>query len=174
MLAKQPSCNESATQPRILVSTTTIIRTWWVFIELKMNSGSDFSTSLNLPQRYTTYYWYLLVCLTLPISARNSRYQSAVRIQEQPRICLSRFSRIWDRWREATAGSPVIFGEESKVDRCRLSAACYLVSFAISSAHILGTDGQFCVERFCIVLNNARPLLPLETEFFETARAGKG
>ena len=28
--------------------------------------------------------------------------------------------------------------------------------------------------RFCVVLNNARPLLPLETEFFETARAGKG
>ena len=28
--------------------------------------------------------------------------------------------------------------------------------------------------RFCVVLNNTRPLLPLETEFFETARAGKG
>ena len=33
---------------------------------------------------------------------------------------------------------------------------------------------QFCGERFCFVLNNARPLLPLETAFFETARAGKG
>ena len=33
--------------------------------------------------------------------------------------------------------------------------------------------GQFCGERFCFVLNNARPLLPLETKFFETARAGK-
>ena len=29
-------------------------------------------------------------------------------------------------------------------------------------------------ERFCFVLDNARPLLPLETAFFETARAGKG
>jgi hypothetical protein len=29
-------------------------------------------------------------------------------------------------------------------------------------------------QRFCFVLNNARPLLPLETAFFETARAGKG
>ena len=29
-------------------------------------------------------------------------------------------------------------------------------------------------ERFCFVLNGARPLLPLETTFFETARAGKG
>jgi hypothetical protein len=42
------------------------------------------------------------------------------------------------------------------------------------SAFILATDGQFCGERFCFVLNNARPLLPLETAFFETARAGKG
>ena len=39
---------------------------------------------------------------------------------------------------------------------------------------VLVTDGQFCDERFCFVLNNARPLLPLETAFFETARAGKG
>ena len=31
-----------------------------------------------------------------------------------------------------------------------------------------------CGERFCIVLNGARPLFPLETAFFETARAGKG
>ena len=36
------------------------------------------------------------------------------------------------------------------------------------------TDGQFYGERFCIVLNYSWPLLPLETEFFETARAGKG
>ena len=40
MLAKQPSCNEYATQPRILVSTT-IIRIWWVFIDLKMISSCD-------------------------------------------------------------------------------------------------------------------------------------
>ena len=116
-----------------------------------------FSTNLNLPQRYSTYYRYLLVCLTLPKSARDTRYPSAVRIQDQPRIYLPRFSWIWDRWGEATAGSLVIFGEESKVDRSRRSAACCLVGFAIS-AHILATDGQFCVERFCFVLNNARPL----------------
>ena len=29
-------------------------------------------------------------------------------------------------------------------------------------------------ERFCFVLNNARPLLPREMEFFETVRAGNG
>ena len=62
-----------------------------------------------------------------PISARDTRYQSAVRIQEQPRICLSRFSWIWDRRREATAGSPVVYEGESKVDWCGQSAACYLV-----------------------------------------------
>ena len=34
---------------------------------------------------------------------------------------------------------------------------------------------HFCPgERFCIVLNKARPLLSLETEFFQKARAGKG
>ena len=77
------------------------------------------------------------MCLTLPISARDTRYPSAVRIQEQPRICFPRFSWIWDWRREATAGSPAVSGEESKVDWCRRSAACYLVSFAISS-YILG------------------------------------
>ena len=111
--------------------------------------------------------------LTLPISARDTRYQSAVRIQEQPQIYLPRFSWIWDRRREATAGSPVVYGEEIKVDWSRRSAACYLVSFAISM-YILATDNQFCGERFCFVLNRARPLLPLESMFFETARAGKG
>jgi len=42
------------------------------------------------------------------------------------------------------------------------------------SAYILAFDDQFCGERFCFVLNNARPLLPLEIAFFEAARAGKG
>ena len=42
--------------------------------------------------------------------------------------------------------------------------------------HVLVTDGHICgeLERFCFSLNNDRPLLPLETAFFETARAGKG
>ena len=111
--------------------------------------------------------------LTLPISARDTRYQSAIRIQEQPRIYFPRFSWIWDGRREATAGSFVVHKEESKVKGSRRSAACYLVGFAIL-VYILAIDGQFCGERFCFVLNNSRPLLALEMEFFETARAGKG
>ena len=111
--------------------------------------------------------------LTLSISARETWYQSSVCIQEQPQVYLPRFSWIWDRRRESTAGSPVVYGEESKVDWCRRSAACYLVSFAIS-AYIRATDDHFYDKRFCFVLNNVRPLLPLEATFFETARAGKG
>ena len=111
--------------------------------------------------------------LTLPISARDTWYQSAVRIPEPSRIHLPRFSWIWVGRREATTGGPVVYGEESKGDARRRSASCYLVSFAIS-VYILATDCQFCAERYCLVLNNARPLLPLETAFFETARAGKG
>ena len=49
--------------------------------------------------------------------------------------------------------------------------AIWLVSL---SSYILATDDQFCAERFCIVLNKARPLLPLEMAFFETARSGTG
>ena len=49
--------------------------------------------------------------------------------------------------------------------------AIWLVSIPV---HILAIDSQSCFERFCFVLNNARPLLPLEMAFFETARAGKG
>ena len=138
-----------------------------------MNSASDISTSLNLPQRYFIYYRYLLLCWPY-ISARDSRYQSAVRIQEQSRLYLPRFSWIWVRRREATAGSHVIYGGESKVEGSTRSAACHLVSFATSAYILLAPDDQFCGERFCFVLNNARPLLPLEASFFETARAGQG
>jgi len=55
----------------------------------------------------------------------------------------------------------------------RRSAACYLVSLPIS-AYILATDGQFCDESFCFVLNKSRPLFPLETAFLKTTRASKG
>ena len=138
-----------------------------------MKSAYDISTSSNLPQRYLLTIDIYLLCLTLPISARYTRYQSAVRIPEQPQIYLPWFSWIWDRRREATEGSPFVYGQERKVERCTRSAARYLVGFTIS-AYILATDDQFCYERFCFILNKARPLLPLESEFFETARARRG
>ena len=50
--------------------------------------------------------------------------------------------------------------------------AIWSVSSSLS-AYIQATDG-FCGKRFCFVLNKSRPLLQLETRFFETARAGKG
>ena len=107
--------------------------------------------------------------LTLPIQ----RGIHDIHIQEQPWIYLPWFFWIWDRRRKATAGSPVVYGEESRVERSRRSAACYMVDFPIS-VYILTIDGQFCGEKFCFVLNNSRPLLPLETAFFDTARARKG
>ena len=73
------------------------------------------------------------MCLTLPILARDTRYRSAIRIQEQPPIYLPWFSWIWDRRRETTADSPVVYEEESKVEGSRRSAACYLVGFATSA-----------------------------------------
>ena len=135
MLAKRRSCNESATQRRILVSSTTIIRTWWVFIDLKMNSASDIFNQLEPTSAVLRLLWISTSDLTLPISARDTRYQSAVRIQEQPWIYLPRFSWIRVGRRKATAGSPVIYGEESKVDWSRRSAARYLVSSAISASY---------------------------------------
>ena len=58
----------------------------------------------------------LLVCLTLPIQ----RGIHDIHIQEQPWIYyLPWFFWIWDRRRKATAGSPVIYGEESRVKRSR-------------------------------------------------------
>ena len=52
--------------------------------------------------------------------------------------------------------------------------AIWLVFFFAISAYTVATHYQFRGERFCFVLNNARPLLPLEKAFFESARAGKG
>ena len=134
-----------------------------------------FSTSLNLPQRYFIYYRYLLLFWPYrDLSARDTRYQSAVRIQDQSRFYLPRFTWIWSGRREATEGRPFVYGNESKVEWSRRSATCYLVSFAMISTYILLPDDHFCDERFCFVLNKARPLLPLEAAFFEKARAGNG
>ena len=121
----------------------------------------------------TTLTIDILAYLTSPISARHTRYQSVDLIQEQPQTYLPWFSWIWVWRQEATAGSPVVYWEEIKVDWSRRSAACYLVSFAISS-YILDTDDEFYCERFCITLNNGRPLFPMETDFFEMGMAGKG
>ena len=173
MLVRRRSCKKSAILPRTLASTTRIIRIWWVVH--KFEDAFCF-WHLQIARTYLggTPLTIVTYCAwPLPISARDTQYWSGVRIQEQPRIYLPRFSWIWDRRREATAGSPLVHGEESKVERCRQSAACYLVCFIIS-AYILATDGLFCGERFCFLLNKARPLLPLESVFFETARAGQG
>ena len=174
MLAKRRSCNESVTQPRTLVSTT-IRRTWWVFIDLKIILLLTFLTSLNLHRRYIIYYRRLLLCWPYrDLPARDTRYQSAVRFQEQSWFYLPRFTWIWGGRREATAGSPVVYRDESKVEGSKGSASRYLVSFTMISTYILAPDDQICGERFCFVLNNARPLLPLEAAFFEKARAGNG
>ena len=72
-------------------------------------------------------------CVDPTYQARDTWYQSAVCVQEQSRFHLPRFSWIWDRRRETTAGSPVVYEEESGVEGSTRSAACYLVSFAISA-----------------------------------------
>ena len=46
-------------------------------------------------------------------------------------------------------------------------------SVSLSRHYTVTAHYQFRGERFCFVLNNARPLLPLE-KTFESARAGKG
>ena len=45
---------------------------------LKMNSASDISTSFNLPQRYPTYYRYLLMYLTLPMLPYSEGYMTSI------------------------------------------------------------------------------------------------
>ena len=59
--------------------------------------------------------------------------------------------------------------EKAKSIRSRQSSTCYLVGLA----NLLATDyhhDQFCDERFCFVLDNARSLMTLETE---SATAGE-
>ena len=97
----------------------------WIWLEFKeMLHQND---RMLWPQRYSTYYRYLLLSLTLPISSWDTRYQSAagVHVQEQSRIYLPRFSWIWlgDGGREATAESPVVYEEESEIEwsRCMLT-----------------------------------------------------
>ena len=65
---------------------------------------------------------------------------------------------------------------EKKAKATEVDNQLHAIWFVSLSQHtsVLATDGWFCDDRFCFILNNARPLLPLETAFFETARAGKG
>ena len=173
MLVRRRSCKESAILPRTLASLTRIIRIWWVVQKFEDGFCLLFSTSSILPRWYSTYYRYLLVCLIpthisevytifigLSYSRANPRLSSTILpdLRQVTRSNCRRFSRLWRRkqiWKMSTT-SCMLFGQ-----------------FTIS-AYIVATDGQFCDERFCFVLNNVRPLLPLETAFFETARAGRG
>ena len=99
-------------------------------------SGTSFTIDI-----YLLLYWPY-------ISARDTRYQSAICIQEQSRFYLPRFSWIWDRRRDATAESPVIYGREGKVEGSTRSAPCYLVSFSIST--YVAPDDRFCGEGFVL------------------------
>ena len=130
MLARRRSCNEFATPQRILVSSTRIIRIWWAFY--RFEGEFNFWLFLLAWTYLSGTPLNIYIFTSLPdrsYSARDTRYPSAVRIPEQPWIYLPRFSWVWDGWRKATAGSTVVFREESKVDWGRRSAACYLVGF---------------------------------------------
>ena len=77
------------------------------------------------------------MCLTLTISARVRRYPSTVRIQEQPWDLSSTI--LLEFKQEATAGSRVVNGGESKIEMIS-----YLIGFAISA--YTPADDQFCGE----------------------------
>ena len=100
---------------------------WW-----RYGSGHPSAVNNHPPWRWR--------CAAL--SARDTRYQSAVCVQEQSRFYLPRFTWIRGGRREATAGRPFVYGDESKVEGSRRSAACYLVSFTIITTYILPSDGS--------------------------------
>ena len=153
-----------------LVSTTTI-RTWFVFLDLKM-TASDISTSLNLPQRYSTYYWYLLVCLTLPIQRGIHDIRRPFAFMSNPGFVFHDSPGF--ETGDKTQLQEVLSFIEEKSKSKEVDDQLHAIWLVLLSVYILATDRRFCVGRFCFVLNGARPLLPLETEFFETTRAGKG
>ena len=178
MLARRRSCNESAIQLRTLASTTTMIRIWWLVH--KFEDGFlllTSSTSFNLPQRYSTYYWYLLwVCLTLPYS-----FQRGIHDINRPFVFRSNPGFIFHdspgfETGDETQLQEVLSFMEEKAKSTDVEDQLHAIWSVSLSQHstFLATDNQFCDERFCFVLNKARPLLPLESLFFETARAGKG
>ena len=117
---------------------------------------------------------YLLVCLTVPIQRGIHDIHRPFVFKSNPGF-IFHDSPGFETGDEKQLQEVLSFLEKkaksTEVDD-QLHAIWY-VSLLVSS-YILATDGQFCVERFCFVLNKARPLLPLEKVFFETARAGKG
>ena len=131
-----------------------------------------FSTSLNLPQRYSTYYGYLLVCLTLPMQRGIHDIHRSFAFSSNPGF-LFHDSPGFETGDKKQLQEVLSFLEE-KAKSTHVDNQLHAIWSVSLSVYKLATDSQFCGERFCFVLNNARPLLPLETEFFETARAGKG
>jgi hypothetical protein len=140
-----------------------------------MKSASDISTSLNLPQRYSTYYRYLRVCLTLPVQRGIHDINLPFAFRNSPGFIFHDSPGFETGDKKQLKDVQSFLEEKAKSTEVDDQLhAIWSVSLSQHTYYILSTDGQFCGERFCFVLNNARPLLPLETEFFETARAGNG
>ena len=173
MLAKRRSCNESATRPRILVSTTKLGRTWWVFRDLKMHH-LIISTSLNLLQRYTPLTTYIHKSIwPYPYQRGIHDINRSFAFKSNPGFIFHNSSGFETgdekqlqevlSFMEKRAKSADIYDQLHAIWWVSLSRRTYL-PLKLSS---LG-------ERFCLVLNNARPLFPLEKKFFEGAKGGKG
>ena len=129
--------------------------------------------SLNLPRRYSSYYRYLLLCLILPIQRGIHDIRRPFAFQSNPGFIFHNSPGFETGDEKQLQEVQSFIEEKAKSGDVNDQLHAIWSVFAISAC-ILATDDKFCGKRFCVVLNSARPLMPLETEFFQTARARKG
>ena len=129
--------------------------------------------SLNLPQRYITYYRYLLVCLTPRMQRGIHDINRSFAFRSNPGFIFHDSPGFETGDKKQL--QDVLSFLEKKAKSTDVDDQLHAIwSVSLSLSLDTDADGRFFGERFCFVLNNARPLLPLEMEFFKTARAGKG
>ena len=131
-----------------------------------------FSTSSSLPQRYSTYYRYLLVRLTLPIQRGIHDIHRPFAFRSNPGF-IFHDSPGFETGDEKQLQEVLSFMEEKAKAR-NVDDQLHAIWSVSLSHHTYWTLMFSSAVKVLFCSEQCSASITMETEFFETARAGKG
>ena len=145
-----------------------------VSVQVKLNSASDIFYQLE-PTSGVLHLllWISTACLTLPIQRAIHNIHRSFAFKSNPGF-IFHDSPGFETGDERQLWEVLSFIEKRAKSNEVDDQLHAIWSVSQSQRTYWPLIISFVGERFCFVLNNVRPLLPLETAFFETARAGTG